>query len=412
MPRVRGPILFLLSVQAAACGESQGPIGALPRELSLAEQTLVATSNRFAFSFFREVVGHEEPDSNVFISPLSAAMALGMTYNGARGETRDAMARVLGLDAVTLQEANESFRSLIDLLRSLDSRVDFRLANSIWSRQGFVARPEFLDLGRKYFDAQVSTLDFSRPEAVSTINGWVNDNTNGKIPKIIDKIEPEIVMFLINAIYFKGTWVYEFDKHLTKPEAFTRRDGGERTVSMMRHARAAHVGRYDGQGFQVVDLPYGGGAYSMTVVLPDPGRDVDSVVATLSPDGWAMITSGLERDSIVVAMPKFRLQWDAMLNDVLTALGMGIAFQPGVADLSGIAGSPGDLFISYVKQGTFVDVNEEGTEAAAATIVAIADSAGPQEFRIDRPFAFLIRERFSGTILFMGRIVHPVIQQS
>ncbi len=401
-------ILCSLSGVLTACGEPLGPITALPRELTVAEQKLVTTSNRFSFNLFREVVRQEDSDSNVFISPLSAAMALGMTYNGARGETQTAMAQTLGLEDLTTQEANESFRSLIDLLRGLDPKVDFRLANSIWYRLGFVPRPEFLDVNRSYFDAEVSALDFTQPEAVTTINNWVDASTNGKIPKIIDGIDDSIVMFLINAIYFKGTWVYQFDKDRTKSEPFTLRGGAQRNVSMMHQGGSAPVGYYTAPGFQVVDLPYGVGAYSMTIVLPDRGGDVDSVIANLSPEAWAGIVDGLTKDSVVVVMPKFRLEWGDSLNGVLRALGMGIAFGGG-ADLSGIAGAPGDLFISYVKQGTFVDVNEEGTEAAAATVVAvgITCACGPVEFRVDRPFVFLIRERFSGTIMFMGKIMNP-----
>lgn len=409
MKSISRSILYLAGAALAGCGgEPLGPINGLPRELSVAEQKLITASNGFAFNFFREVVRHEDPDSNVFISPLSAAMALGMTYNGARGETQAAMAQVLGLDHLTTQEANESFRSLIDLLRGLDPRVDFRAANSIWTRQGFTARPEFLDVNRKYFDAQVAALDFGGPKAVETINGWASDNTNGRIPEILKSIGADIVMLLINAIYFKGTWEYEFDRARTAEEPFTLRGGGQRTVSMMRHAGGAYVGYYEGAGFRAVDLPYGGGAYSMTIVLPDAGRDVDSVVAGLSSEAWSALTEGLTRDSVAIAMPKFQLRWDDSLNAVLKALGMEVAFT-GQADLSGIAGNPGDLFISFVKQGTFVDVNEEGTEAAAVTVVGIGiiSAGGPPMFRVDRPFVFAIRERFSGTILFIGRIMNP-----
>ncbi len=408
MRRTRSVILGAMSALLAACaGEPLGPIHGLPRDLTLAERKLVTASNRFAFSFLREVARYSEPDSNVFISPLSASMALGMTYNGARGETQTAMAQTLGLGELTTPEANESFRSLIDLLRGLDPKVDFRLANSIWHRLGFTPRTEFLDVNRKYFDAEVSALDFGKPEAVTTINNWVNVNTNGKIPEIIKSIGSDIVMFLINAIYFKGTWVYQFEKDQTKDGPFTLRGGSQRQVAMMHGG--AKAGFYRGQGFRVVDLPYGVGAYSMTIVLPDADGDVDSVIAGLSPDAWGAIVDGLQTDSVAVAMPKFQLRWDDSLNDVLKALGMRIAFCDGDPDLSGIAGVPGDLCISYVKQGTFVDVNEEGTEAAAVTVVGIGIvcACGPVEFRVDRPFAFLIRERFSGTILFMGRIMNP-----
>jgi serpin B len=409
MSRAFGLTMCALSGALLACGGGPiEPITALPRQLTVGEQKLIATGNRFAFDFFREIVRQGDPDSNVFVSPLSADMALGMTYNGARGETQAAMAQTLGLDQLTTQEANESFRSLIDLLRGLDPKVDFRLANSIWYKLGFVPRPEFLDVNRQYFDAEVSGLDFASPQAVTTINNWADDHTNGKIPRIIDSIDPTLVMFLINAIYFKGSWVHQFDKSLTRDQPFTLRTGAQRSVPTMRHAEAVSLGLYQGPGYEVVDLPYGGGAFSMTIVLPAEGREVDSVVAGLTPEAWDAILDGLHESNAIVMMPKFKLEWGDSLNDVLTALGMGIAFTGG-ADLSGIAGNPGDLYISFVKQNTFVDVNEEGTEAAAVTVVGVAVTAMPQvrEIRVDRPFVFLIRERFSGTILFVGKIMNP-----
>jgi serpin B len=402
-------ILGLLGAALTACGGGPiEPITALPRQLTVGEQKLIATGNRFAFDFFREIVRQSDPDSNLFVSPLSADMALGMTYNGARSETQAAMARTLGLDQLTTQEANESFRSLIDLLRGLDPKVDFRLANSIWYKLGFVPRPEFLDVNRQYFDAEVSGLDFASPQAVATINRWADDNTNGKIPKIIDSIDRNLVMFLINAIYFKGSWVHQFDQRLTRDQPFNLRTGAQQSVPTMRHAEAVSLGLYQGPGYEVVDLPYGGGAFSMTIVLPAEGRDVDSVVAGLTPDEWSRIVDGLHEGDAIVFMPKFRLEWGDSLNGVLKALGMGVAFTDH-ADLSGIAGDPGDLYISFVKQNTFVDVNEEGTEAAAVTTVGVGLTSVPvvREIRVDRPFVFLIRERFSGTILFAGKIVNP-----
>jgi serpin B len=411
MPRAFGLTICALSGALLACGSgSVEPITALPRRLTVGEQKLIATGNRFAFDFFREIVRRGESDSNVFVSPLSADMALGMTYNGARGETQAAMARTLGLDQLTVQDANQSFRSLIDLLRGLDPEVDFRLANSIWYRLGFIVpRPEFLDVNRQYFDAEVKGLDFTSPQAVTTINHWADDHTNGKIPKIVDGIDPTLVMFLINAIYFKGSWVHQFDKSLTRDQPFHPRTGAQRSVPTMRHAEAVALGLYQGPGYDVVDLPYGGGAFSMTIVLPAEGRDVDSVVAGLTPEVWGGIVDGLRDGDAIVSMPKFQLAWGDTLNDALTALGMGMAFIPGEADLSGIAGDPGSLYISFVQQNTFVDVNEEGTEAAAVTTVGVGVVSAPQvrEIRIDRPFVFLIRERFSGTVLFMGRIVNP-----
>jgi serpin B len=223
---MRRPILPLIAVATAglvmACEDGIGPdprpepITDLPRELSIAEGKLIEADNRFAFKLFGEI-NEQEGDTNIFISPLSVAMALGMTYNGAAGTTQAAMQEVLELQDMNLQEVNESYRGLIDLLRNLDPRVEFLLANSIWHRHAMTFEPEFLDLNRDYFDAEVTPLDFNDPSASQTINGWVNDKTNGRIPEIVpDPVPANIVMYLINAIYFKADWTHQFDKSRTE----------------------------------------------------------------------------------------------------------------------------------------------------------------------------------------------------
>lgn len=403
------PIVWLLSGAVVACnGEPLGPINGLPRELSVAEQHLIEADNRFAFKLFQEINRQEEPGKNVFISPLSVAMALGMTYNGARAATQEAMAKTLELQGMSIQEVNESYRSLIDLLRSLDPKVDFRIANSIWYRLGLPVRQEFIDLNRAFFDAAVRALDFQRPDAPDTINDWVKTNTSGKIEKIIDVIPDEIVMYLINAIYFNGSWTYRFDKDKTQRERFQLADGGDTEVPMMYRGNAP-LRLYAGNGFTAADLPYGGDAFSMTILLPDPGHSVSELAAQLDRETWNTMIAGLRSDSIQVVMPTFKLEYDLTMNDVLKALGMEIAFKPYQADLSGIGLAPGDLYISYVKHKAFVDVHEEGTEAAAVTVVGIGIvcACGPPVFRVDRPFIFAIRERHSGTILFMGKVMNP-----
>jgi serine protease inhibitor len=401
--------LLCLATGAAACrGGPAAPVSGLPRELSVGEQQLIQTDNRFAFKLFREINAEDTTGGNLFISPLSVAMALGMTYNGARGATQEAMAQTLAIQGLSLQDVNASYRSLIDLLRALDPQVDFRIANSIWYRQGLAVRQDFVDLNQTYFDAVVKALDFTSPDAVPTINGWVNTSTNGKIPTILDDIPDSIVMYLINAIYFKGAWTYQFDKAQTKPAPFQLGSGGDTTVQMMSRGTAP-ARLYTGDGFRAADLSYGGDAYSMTILLPDAGQSVDAFADRLSPDVWDAMVVGFSTDSADVELPKFTLTYDLTLNHVLAALGMGIAFQGGAADLSGIAGSPGDLFISVVKHKTFLDVNEEGTEAAAVTSVGvgIVCACGPPVFRVDRPFLFAIRERLTGTILFIGKITNP-----
>ncbi len=406
------PVLTAV-ILLGGCGEGTaptarddlGPIDGLPRALSIAESDLIEADNRFAFKLFREI-NQQEGDKNIFISPLSVAMALGMTYNGAAGSTQEAMRQTLELEGLSLQEVNESYRSLIDLLRNLDPRVEFTLANSIWYRNTMSFEQEFLDVTRQFFDAEVTPLDFSDPAASQTINGWVKDETRGKIDKIVpDRIPWNIVMYLINAIYFKGDWTYQFDKNRTQDAPFTLADGSQTTVDMMSHEAEVEIGLNRSEGVWLADLPYSGSAYSMTILLPETAEEISSLIDRLTQDNWDVWIEGLNLGEIYVSMPKFTLEYEITLNDVLQSLGMGVAFT-GAADFTRMY-APGGIYIDEVKHKTFVDVNEEGTEAAAATSVGMAVTSAPPRFVVDRPFVFVIRERYSGTILFMGKIIDP-----
>jgi serine protease inhibitor len=405
-------VTLVLAALAVRC--SDGPVGPvaeitqLPRDLTAAEQELIQSDNAFGLKLFREIHAQEDVGKNLFISPLSVAMALGMTYNGAAGATQEAMQETLELQGLSLEEVNQSYRSLIDLLADLDPTVEWLLANSIWYREGFPVLPEFLEVNQEYFDAEVAALDFASPDAAPTINNWVSENTNGRIEEIVDDpIAWDIVMFLINAIYFKGDWTVQFDPDLTADRPFTVADGSQKQVPMMTYpySRVVEAGYYRDEHLQALDLPYGGRAYSMTILLPAREGQIGALVESLDSERWSSIIAGLESAELNVVMPKYTLEYELEMKDVLTALGMGIAF--GGADFSKIA--PG-ICISKVKHKTFVDVSEEGTEAAAVTsveVVSTSTASGPPTIHVDRPFLFVIRERFSGTILFMGLIMDP-----
>jgi serpin B len=332
-------------------------------------------------------------------------MALGMAMTGAAGTTYDEMRTTLGFGAAaTENEIGESYRSLITLLRGLDPGVDFRIANSIWYRSGFPVDAAFLDRGRSWFDARVSALDFGSPTAVPTINDWVGTATAGKIPTILDGIDDGQVMFLINAIYFKGSWRTRFDPSRTVAAPFHAAGGDQSARLMHREGTMRWLRTSD---FEAIDLPYGNSAYSMTVVLPNPGRSVEEVAASLQGSAWSGWMAQFADAEIELALPRFTLAWDRLLIPDLQALGMRAAFVDGGADFSRMSPLGRQLFISLVKQKTFVDVNEEGTEAAAVTNVGISVTSLPlrRPFIVDRPFIFVLRERLSGTILFMGKIV-------
>jgi serpin B len=276
-------ILFVTSPFATGCGDGSptgpgGEIAGLPRPLSIAEEMLVEAGNDFAFRFL-EQVWEEAPDSNLFIAPLSASMALGMTMNGAAGNTFDQMRATLGFDSMPLEDINQGFRDLIDLLRELDSRVELGIGNSIWYREGFPVRQDFVDRTEASFDAVVQAMDFAAPGAATTINNWVEEQTKGKIKEIVDDpIDATTVMFLINAIYFKGDWTHRFDKGKTARAPFygVRRSGAEIPL-MELDDTLLYAER---EGYQVVDLPYGGKAFSMTVLLPGEGRSMKDILSS------------------------------------------------------------------------------------------------------------------------------------
>lgn len=385
------------------------PENSPPRELTATEKLLVQSDNRFGFRLFRKIVESEE-NTNIFISPLSVSMALGMTYNGAAGGTREAMHETLEFGDVTDQELNESYRSLINLLAQLDPKVIFQLANSIWYREGFDIEEEFLQSCWDYFDADVTGLDFNDAAAADIINEWVSDKTNELIKEIIDSPIPRaMVMFLINAIYFKGTWTYEFDEELTQDDWFHLPDGTQTECRMM--ATEAYLPFFSTEEFRALDLPYGDGDFSMTIFLPFQGASIGSIIAQLNQGTWDSWMNGFSERTVTVQLPKFKLEYELKLNDILSALGMGAAFTE-LANFTRISTSA-PLAISEVKHKTFIEVNEEGTEAAAVTSVGVqftSDEPTTYLFRVDRSFLFVIRERHSGTILFIGKIGEPALE--
>jgi serpin B len=399
-------MLAVTAAALAACGDGTAPVVELPRELSVAEAKLVEADNRFAFKLFREVAAREPAEANVLVSPLSIGMALGMAYNGAAGSTRDAMQDALELQGMSLQEVNEAYQSLIALLRDLDPTVEFILANSVWHRQEISVVAAFLDNMERYFDADVRAMDFADPGAVGIINGWVRDHTGGRIDEIVTApIDPQTIMFLINAIYFKGAWTHEFDPDDTRDAAFHRIDGSTATVHMMTREQAP-VRAFMQPDVTVAELAYGGGAWAMTIVYPHDPAAITALARELTRDQWNAWIAALDSTAMPVSMPKYSLEYEIELSDVLDVLGMGIAFVPGAADFGNLVTGQ-EAFIDAVKHKTFMAVDEKGTEAAAVTSVEIGVTSMPPSIRVDRPFVVAIRERLSGSILFLGRIVDP-----
>jgi serpin B len=288
--------------------------------------------------------------------------------------------------------------------------VLLEIANSIWYRQGLTVLQEFVTTNQQYYDARVSSLDFDDAGAPGVINGWVSDKTQDKIKKIVEEIKPLTVMYLINAIYFKGIWQTEFKKENTSDGPFYLNTGSPVAVPVMKQTTTL---RYTSNDlFSMAELPYGQGNFSMLVMLPQTGLSPDNIVSELTPGNWDTWMGELTERNVDLKLPKFMFEYKNELNKELEAMGMGIAFSDGLADFSKISGI-GELFISKVLHKSFVEVNEEGTEAAAVTAVEIEfTSVEPEpqvtEFHVDRPFLFAIRETSTGTILFIGRVNNPL----
>jgi serpin B len=378
-------------------------------EIGPVDGSVVTANTKLGFSLFNEIRKTEQ-DKNIFISPFSISVALAMTLNGAAGETEQAMTNTLQLHGLDSESINTGYAGLRQILLTSDPKVTLTIANSLWARQEFSFKPDFLQRNTQFFGAEISTLDFNDPSASKTINQWVDTNTNGKIQKIVgDQIDPITVLFLINAIYFKGTWQKEFDPSKTREGPFHLANGDEKQVPMMRQQRWYPY--YREENFQAISLAYGDGQMSMYIFLPDRESDLNIFLENLNAESWENWMSQFHEQDVSLVMPKFKLEYGKTLNDPLKALGMGVAFDPELADFSRMASLEfGNLYIEKVVHKTFVEVNEEGTEAAAATSVEVGVKSVPPppiSFSVDRPFFFAIRDNETKTVLFMGIVVEP-----
>lgn len=400
-------VILLACILLAACqkhaadanggNNKSGKIGQIdPR---LAEAT-----NRFGFNLLSRL---SDSTSSTMISPASVAMALAMTYNGADGVTRDQMAEVLQVTGYSLEELNAAHKQLREVLSDPNADVTLAIANSLWARQGVPFDSAFMARNRDYFAARIENMDFNEPEAKETINGWVNEQTRNKIPSIVDQIDPQTILFLINAIYFKGVWTVQFDPTQSYDREFHHPSGDKSHRFMHGQDDYEYL---NGEGFSAVRLPYGKSQrFGMYVFLPDDGSSLETLSAQLTPGNWKSWAGSFTIREGQVHLPRFTLTYDASLNDALIALGMPEAFDPSLANFTQMLSLPdANAYISKVKHKTFMEVTEEGTEAAAVTSVEIGvTSLGPDEpfqMIVDRPFFCAIVDKESGLILFMGKV--------
>jgi len=404
-------VISLLIMACAACTSDNEeiiePMGeAEPLTLTILPEK-VGTDNRFALELFQKTCKFAEANDNVFISPLSVSMALNMTLNGAEGQTADEMLTALQAEGYDIDDVNAYSRALKDALMKVDPSTEFSIANSIWYRnKGFTVKTPFLDVNKQNYDAEISALDFSSPDAVTTINNWCAKQTNDKIKEIITNIPDDMAMYLINAVYFKGIWTSKFDKDDTQKEDFRLADGKTDKVNMMRQTGTFNYTADETAAY--LEMPYGNQAFGMTVILPNEGSTVADAIAALTDEHWSDITRSLTGCEANIRFPRFKAECEYKLhNDILPDMGMITPFTD-YADFSKISDTP--LSISEVIHKTFVEVNEKGTEAAAVTEVGMSFTSAnptppqPVDFTVNKPFLFLIRERSTGIILFIGRM--------
>lgn len=373
------------------------------------ENKPAAANDAFAFNLLQQIV-KTEPAQNIFLSPYSAAAALQMVANGAAGQTKTEMQRVLGTTDLSAEEIGAANKMISQSLNTGNTNVILTTANAIWIQKGFSVKPDFIAMNQRFFGATVDSLDFKDPQVVNVINDWASEKTHGKITRIADGLDPIYTrLFLANAVYFKGKWADPFEVKATRDQSFYLRDGSQKNVPMMTKSKTFTYRR--GADYQAVRLPYEDENLAMYVFLPDTNSSPEKLLGLLNGRTWEKITKpGFSEKEGTLELPRFKMEYKVKLNQPLQALGMKSAFDMKKADFSGIAPQ---LYISTVLQKTFVEVKEEGTEAAAVTgIVMMAGAApmpkpNPFEMIVNRPFLFLIEDSKTGTILFIGTVFDP-----
>jgi serine protease inhibitor len=368
---------------------------------------IVSSQNQLGFDLLPEVGA--DKDGNVFISPTSLILALSMAYNGTDGVTKEEMARVFHSEGIEASELNKANASLMSMLQSHSKHGRLQVANSIWLNQRFHFKEEFAQNNRDYFNAKVQGMDPTDKESPKMMNDWVKKATGGKIKGIVDSpMDPNFVAMLINAIYFKGDWQYPFDKELTEKRPFHLDDGTTKELPLMTlHEKLDYM---ENENFQAAILPYADGKMSMSVFLPKEGISLKDFERLLTADNWMKWKSEFSEKAGTVLLPKFQLEYGVILNDALKTLGMTTAFDEG-ANFTKMIKEKGPVWISEVKQKTFIDVNEKGTEAAAATSVGLKTSSMPAgepfHMEVNRPFFIAITDNVTGALLFMGAVSNP-----
>ncbi|HET7733139.1 MAG TPA: serpin family protein [Paludibacter sp.] len=396
--------LFAIILFAAGCSGQNDPLpvpeDAKPIVLRVGLEKRVTQDNEFAFDLFKKTI-ETSGETNVFVSPLSVSIALGMTWNGANGQTKTEMETALKMSGLSATDINDYYKVMQTKLPTIDPTTKLSLANSIWYREGYPVKTTFMQTNTNYFNAEVREIDFAQAWAKDTINNWCARKTNNLITNVLDEIPDNAVMYLINAVYFKGIWRKQFETKKTFETNFTNEAKLSVKVNMMYQKDTFNYAEDDKA--QYLDMPYGNKAFSMTVILPNEGKTTADVLNNITVESWNNTLQSMTEQEMDVYMPRFKTKNKFLLNDELKKMGMKLAFD-GPADFTGIAND--DLLISRVIHDTYVEVTEEGTEAAAVTVVEIIKTSMPINpvFRVNKPFIYVIREKSTGVILFIGKM--------
>jgi len=396
--------LFFLSCKKTA--DENLPVDPVPINLTSDQVSLIKSGNTFAFDIFKKILENSGESENVIISPLSISCALSMTLNGANGATRDAMLEALRINGLTPEIINNSYKDLSEALLNIDKRVLISIANSVWSEKNFEVKIPFRNILTDYYNAESKSFDITDPVAYQVINSWIENKTNGLIKNMLSGLDDNTVMLLVNAIYFKGKWKSQFDKDKTAGKTFYKYDGTTIEVPMMKQVSDFRI--FSGEGFVLAEFPYGQGNFVMEVMLPEGQNGINTLIPLLNDESFNGCIDQMAERETDLTFPRFKYGFKKELKDILTDMGMGIAFTDN-ADFSNI--SDLSLLINRVLHQAFIETNEEGTEAAAATIVDIGTTSMPADpfvFNIDHSFIYIIRETTTNSILFMGKVADPL----
>ncbi len=403
--------LLVLLISASCQQENITNEGSKNIELDLKSAQLVEADNAFGLEIFQKI-RESSKEENIMISPLSISVAFAMAFNGADKDTKTEMEKAMKLNGLTTEQINNSYKMLISALQSLDKEVVFEIANAIFYAEGFSVKPDFLNINKTVYNAEVQKLNFGSPNAVPAINGWVAEKTHDKIKSIIDQLNPLDRMVLVNAIYFNGIWKNKFEEKGTHLLNFTKTGGVNIEVPTMK--KEEKLNYTSNSLFSAVKIPYGNGQYNMIVMLPASNKNSQDLINELTPDKWNNWMKNFEvKDPVVVKMPRFKFAFETKLMNVLAQMGMVKAFQAGMADFSKISNE--ELYISSAVHKSFIDVNENGTEAAAVTGLTFTTTSAGNEppktyFNVDKPFVFAITEKDTDVILFIGEVRNPVYE--